>query len=232
MFCLCWGAVSLHALSLEEKVGQLLMVHFQGEVANDEARALIQETKVGGIIYYNWSNGLNSPEQVRALSAGLQKLARENPNPVPLLIATDQEGGRVTRLTNGFTPLPANGVLGASGNPDLAQAIAFTIGQELRAVGINMNLAPVIDVNSNPQNPVIGSRSFGSDPNLVALFGQKALQGYRQAQIIATLKHFPGYGDAHVDPHEDLPTISRSIEELQQVELLPFRMLAPKQTSL
>lgn len=222
----CFASCPLEEMSLEEKVGQLLMVHFNGEQANDDAKTLIQEAKVGGIIYYNWSNGLHSPEQIRTLSSDLQKLIRSNQNPIPLLIATDQEGGVVARLNHGFTAFPGNKALGETFDPNLAHDAALAMGQEMQAVGVNMNLAPAVDVNSNPRNPVIGVRSFGDQPEIVLAFGEKALSGYKQAQIIATLKHFPGYGDVAVDPHEDLPVIRKSKEELEQVELLPFAKLA------
>lgn len=222
----CFGADFLSEMSLEEKVGQVLMVHFHGEAANEEAKTLIQDTKVGAILYYNWSNGLTSPGQVQALSAELQQLASENRVPVPLLLAADQEGGVVARLQAGFACFPGNRALGETADPNLAELSAFSMGEELQAVGINMNLAPVVDVNSNPRNPVIGIRSFGDCPETVIAFGEKALAGFKQANVIATLKHFPGYGDAAVDPHEDLPMIRKSKEELERIELLPFAKLA------
>ncbi len=222
----CFASTYLEEMSLEEKVGQLLMVHFNGETVNEDAKILVQEVKVGGIIYYNWSNGLHGPKQIQSLSSGLQTLAYSNQNPIPLLIATDQEGGVVARLYSGFTRFPGNQALGETSNPNLAYDAAFAMGQELQSVGINMNLSPVVDVNSNPRNPVIGVRSFGSSAEKVALFGEKALEGYKQAQIIATLKHFPGYGDVAVDPHEDLPVIHKSREELQHCDLLPFIRLS------
>lgn len=229
-FCLgtacCFGSDLLKEMSLEEKVGQILMVHFHGEVINDDAKTLIQDAKVGSIIYYNWSNGLTSPAQVQALSTGLQRLAKENRVPIPLLIAADQEGGVVARLQSGFTSFPGNRALGETSDPNLAKLSALAMGQELQAVGINMNLAPVVDVNSNPRNPVIGVRSFGDDPETVIAFGKNSLAGFKQAEVIATLKHFPGYGDVAVDPHEDLPIIRKSKAELEQVELLPFAKLA------
>ena len=116
--------------------------------------------------------------------------------------------------------------MGETLDPNLAKEIALSIGQELRGVGINMNLAPVVDINSNPQNPVIGSRSFGNSAEAVILFAEQALRGYKQAQIIATLKHFPGHGDTTVDSHEDLPVVHKSKEELERMELLPFAKLA------
>jgi beta-N-acetylhexosaminidase len=223
----CFGSDLLEEMSLREKVGQVLMVHFHGEETNENAKTLIQQIGVGAIIYYNWSNGLHSPKQVTDLSLGLQTLAKECRLCIPLLIAADQEGGVVTRLQTGFTSFPGNRALGETGSPALAKDAAFAMGQELHAVGINMNLAPVVDVNSNPKNPVIGVRSFGDDPHLVAAFGKEALQGFKQAGIIATLKHFPGYGDVAVDPHEDLPIIHKSKKALEAVELLPFAKLCP-----
>lgn len=213
-------------LSLEEKVGQLLMVHVRGETPGDDARVLIQEIKVGGIIYYSWANGLDKPEQVQMLSAGLQDLAKENPRAFPLLIAADQEGGIVARLGAGFTKFPGNKALGETKDPNLSELVARAMGEELKAVGINMNLAPVVDVNSNPRNPIIGIRAFGEDPETVTAFGESALKGYKSTNVIATLKHFPGHGDVEVDSHEDLPVILKTKEELQAVELLPFKNLA------
>jgi len=208
-------------LSLEEKVGQVLMPHFLGEGVNDDAKLLIQEGKIGNLIYYTWANGLQDPEQVRTLSQGLQALT----NSIPLLIATDQEGGVVTRLQKGFTQFPGNRALGKTLDPTLAHEAALITGREMRAVGIHMNMAPVVDVNSNPKNPVIGARSFGEDPYIVTVFGRQAAQGYAEANVIATLKHFPGHGDVSVDSHTDLPVIHKSLEELDQFELIPFRGL-------
>lgn len=219
----CFGG----ELTLEEKVGQMLMAHFVGEVANEDARILIQEAKVGGIIYYNWANGLNSPKEIQMLSEGLQTLAEKNRAAIPLLIAVDQEGKRVARLRNGFTLFPDNEVIGMSEDFDLAESAAMVMGKEMRAVGINMNLAPVVDVNSNLQNPVIGSRSFGTDPKTVTAFAKRALEGYKKANVIATLKHFPGHGDVRIDSHEDLPVVYKTKEELEKVELYPFAHLAP-----
>lgn len=221
-----FAQISVEKMSLEEKVGQLLVAHFHGEIANEEARTLIQEIKVGGIIYYNWANGLTSPQQVSTLSQSLQKLAQNNPQKIPLFISVDQEGGRVARLKNGFTAFPSNQTVADTRNPQIAEEIAFAIGEELHAVGINLNFAPVVDVNVNPENPVIGTRSFGSHPNTVVDFGKRALEGYRRAGTIATLKHFPGHGDVEVDSHYDLPIVNKSLEELRQVELLPFAKLA------
>ncbi|HSX13009.1 MAG TPA: beta-N-acetylhexosaminidase [Chlamydiales bacterium] len=208
-------------MPLEEKVGQMMIVNFRGEIANDHAKVLIQEVGVGGIIYYNWANQLSSPEQVQNLSDSLQSLAK-----IPLLIAVDQEGGKVARLKDGFTLSPGNRAIAEQGDPNLAKDFAFIMGQEMKAVGINMNLAPVVDVNVNPKNPVIGDRSFSDSPEVVTIFGKAALDGYHQAGLITTLKHFPGHGDVEIDSHVDLPILHQSMHELEQVELFPFSNLA------
>lgn len=214
-------------MSLKEKVGQLLMVHFHGEEANQEAALLIQELHVGGIIYYTWANQLSSAAQVQNLSTGLQKLAK-----IPLIIAVDQEGGRVNRLKEGFTIFPSNLSVAKTNQSELAKRSAFAIGQELLSVGITMNLAPVVDINNNPDNPVIGSRSFGNTANCVTLFAEHALQGYRNAGIIASLKHFPGHGDVVVDSHQELPIVRKTKEQLDQLELFPFSQLASQADSI
>jgi len=203
-------------------VGQMLMVHFRGETANEEAEKLIRQAHVGGFIYYQWANGLTSVSQVSSLSAGLQQKSK-----IPLLISVDQEGGRVMRLKgDGFTAVPSNRELAQTQRPEAVEQAAFTIGKELMAVGINMNLAPDVDVNVNPLNPVIGDRSYSDSADVVAALGKQALMGYHRAGVITTLKHFPGYGDVAVDPHADLPSVNKSLADLERVELLPFVRLA------
>jgi beta-N-acetylhexosaminidase len=231
IIALCFVATSCLAYSakemnLEEKVGQILMVHFHGEQVNEDAQALIQEMHVGGFIYYNWANGLSSPSQVKSLGLGLQKLAQETRLSIPLFITVDQEGGIVARLTQGFTIFPGNKALGMTGHSELAQQSALAMGQELQVVAVNMNLSPVVDINSNPRNPVIGIRSFSDFPETVIAFGREALNGYTQSGIMKVLKHFPGHGDVGIDSHYDLPIINKSQEELTRVELRPFAELA------
>jgi len=212
-------------MTLEQKVGQLFMTYFDGQEVNEEAARLIKEMHIGGIIYYNWANDLSDPKQVEQLSSGLQALADEHIG-IPLLIAVDQEGGLVARLQGGFTEFPGNAALGRTEQSELAYEAAKAMGTEMRAVGINLNLAPVVDVNSNPLNPVIGVRSFGDNPELVATFGEASMKGYRSAGVIPCLKHFPGYGDVSVDTHKALPVVSKDLDELLQTELLPYRLLS------
>lgn len=227
----CFASL-IDEMTLEEKVGQLLMVHFKGETRNQEAKILIQKLHVGSIIYYNWANGLKSPFQVRKLSKDLQKLAHETRSCIPLLIAVDQEGGAVARLKEGFTVFPGNKALGMTQEPKLAKRCAFAMGQELQAVGINLNLSPVVDINSNPANPCIGIRAFGDSPSVVTEFARNALEGYRLAGILTALKHFPGHGDVKIDSHEDLPEIKKSWQELEQNELRPFIELASQSDAI
>lgn len=216
---------NLSAASLEDKVGQLIMTYFDGEDANGLAEKLILEARVGGFIYYDLTNGLKNPEQVKRLSDGLQKLAKRDNLP-PLFIAIDQEGGRVARLKEGFTQFPSNQEIGKTGKYDLAYTQGKIIAKELFDVGINMNLAPVVDVDSNPKNPVIGSRSFSSDPKVVAAFGREALRGYLEEGVLPVIKHFPGYGEISVDPHYSLPYVNKQLAELEAVEFYPFATLS------
>lgn len=213
--------VSVDDLSLEDKIGQLLMVHFEGEEVNEDIIEQVQHARIGGVIYYTWSNGLTSPTQVRTLSLSLQKLAKEK-GLLPLFIATDQEGGAISRLGKGFTDFPGNGALGRCHDTELAYKTAYAIGKELKAVGINFNLAPVVDVNNNPQNPIIGVRSFGSSPDIVTIYGKEQLRGYLDSGVLACLKHFPGHGDVTVDSHIGRPRVNKHLHELQEMELVPF----------
>ncbi|MEM1282795.1 MAG: beta-N-acetylhexosaminidase [Chlamydiota bacterium] len=213
----------LSKMSTEEKVGQLLMVHFHGEDVNDDAKVLIHQAHVGGFIYFNWSNGLHNPKQVQKLSTNLQKQVQKTDNPIPLIIAVDQEGGVVSRLKKGFTVFPGNGAIAKTGIPGLAYQCASATAVELKAVGVNMTLGPVVDVNVNPYNPVIGVRSFSNHPEKVVTFAREALRGFQKEQLISVLKHFPGHGDVTLDSHVDLPMVDKTIDELKETELYPFR---------
>ncbi len=217
----CLTTSSLSALTLEEKVGQLLIVCFEGREVTTGARRLIEEAHVGGFIYYNDINDLDSPAQVKALSVGLQRLTK-----TPLWICVDQEGGPVCRLKNGFYDMPGNRAVAQSGQPKCAERAAYTMGLEMRSVGINMNLAPVVDVSSDPVSSYMSRRTFGDTPDVVTAFAKRALVGYKRAKIVAVIKHFPGYGNVRIDPHADLPVLQRSQEEWEQIDLAPFASLA------
>ncbi len=208
-------------MTLEEQIGQLLMVGFLGNTPSQEIIELIQRHHVGNILLF--SRNVRDARQVLELTQSLQMIAKEAGQRYPLLIAIDQENGIVQRLGEAVTIFPGNMALGATGSEEMAYKVALATGSELKALGINMNLAPVVDINNNPANPVIGVRSFGEDPQQVARFGTAMVKGYQAAGILSCLKHFPGHGDTAVDSHLALPMIPYSLERLAEVELVPFR---------
>jgi beta-N-acetylhexosaminidase len=211
--------------TLEEKIGQMLIVHFNGSTINQNARQLIQEAHVGGFIYFRWANELDNPGQVKKLSLDLQELAKASGN-IPLWICIDQEYGPVNRFNNGFTPFPGSRAFANHNRPNLAKQWAQAIGKELLEVGINVNFAPVIDVSSHPETSYMTQRCFGDTPEVVISFAKPTLEGFAQAAILAVPKHYPGYGDTAIDPHEDLPWLYKSLEELEKVDLQPFIQLS------
>ncbi len=208
-------------MTLEQQIGQVFMVGFKGPTAPPEIIDLIQHHQVGGVILF--SRNIRDAQQVAALTGQLQELARAAGHPAPLLISVDQENGMVRRLRDGATAFPGNMALGAIGSEQMAADVAQATGEELKAVGINMNLAPVADVNNNPANPVIGARSFGEDPQQVARLTAAVVRGYRAAGMISTLKHFPGHGDTATDSHLALPVIPYGLDRLEAIELAPFK---------
>jgi beta-N-acetylhexosaminidase len=210
-------------MSLEEKVGQLFMISFEGATLPPLAQELLARRHVGGISLFSRVGNCKSPEQVAKLTAAARRMASPQDRGPGLFVAVDQEGGVVVRLTSGWTAMPPAMLLGASGDPDTARKAAKITAQELLAVGINVNLAPVLDVNVNPDNRAIGTRSYGADPELVARFGLAAMAGYEDQGVMPVAKHFPGHGDTNVDSHADMPVIPHSRERLESVELLPFR---------
>ena len=210
-----------YTMSLEEQIGQVLAIGFFEPMPTQETIDLIQKYHIGNIILFK--RNIQNAQQARELTHYLQRLAREAGQRHPLLIMIDQENGMVSRLGQNATMFPGNMALGAIGSEQLAYEVAFATGRELKALGINMNLAPDVDVNNNPANPVIGVRSFGEDPQLVARLGAAMVKGYHDAGVISTLKHFPGHGDTAVDSHLALPTLPYSMERLDSLELIPFQ---------
>ncbi|MCD0446844.1 glycoside hydrolase family 3 protein [Glycomyces sp. A-F 0318] len=229
----------LKAMSLEEKVGQLFTTYAYGRTADtadpadvaknqadhgvDNAVKLLEKYRLGGVIYFAWSNNVADPDQITALSNGLQEAATASCG-TPLLIATDQEHGLVTRIGPPATQLPGAMALGATHDPEVAREAAAVAGAELRAMGLNQNFAPDADVNVNPANPVIGVRSFGSDAEHVAGFVKAQVEGYQaRGGLGSCVKHFPGHGDTEDDSHAELPRIDHTYEEWQAIDAPPFR---------
>ncbi len=207
-------------MSLEAKIGQLLMFGFSGTAVTSFIEQQITKNNLGGVILF--SRNIKSLEQLAGLNYKLQELAGRSPSGSGLFISADQEGGTIARLTKGVAVAPSAMALGATDSEAITEKVCQTSGLELRAAGINMNLAPVVDVNSNPKNPVIGVRSFGENPERVAKLGAAAIRGY-QKHLIAVAKHFPGHGDTDSDSHHVLPIISHDRTRLEEVELVPFK---------
>ncbi|MDI4646763.1 beta-N-acetylhexosaminidase [Cohnella hashimotonis] len=203
-------------LDLKRKVGQLFICGFDGHVPTDGICRLIEAYGLGGVIYFR--RNLKDAAQVASLTKSLQEKAA-----VPLLISIDQEGGMVVRLEDGVTVMPGAMAIGAAGHAELAREAAMRAGAELRALGINMNFAPCLDVNNNPRNPVIGIRSYGEKPHKVAELGTATIGGYQESGIAAVAKHFPGHGDTAADSHHALPVVPHGRDRLDAVELVPFR---------
>jgi beta-N-acetylhexosaminidase len=197
------------------------MVGFWGTTPSPEIIDLIHRYHVGNVILF--SRNIHDTLQILELTQQLQEIAQEAGQRYPLLIAIDQENGIVQRLGDTATQFPGNMALGAIGSEDIAYKVAMATGDELKGLGINMNLAPVVDVNNNPANPVIGVRSFGEDPSPVARLGAAMIKGYRAAGILSCLKHFPGHGDTTIDSHLSLPVIPYALQRLEALELVPFR---------
>ncbi|MGG1118511.1 Beta-hexosaminidase [Bacillus licheniformis] len=216
------------SMSLEEKIGQMLMPDFRnwkkkGESSakgltemNDEVAGIIQKYRLGGVILF--AENVTGTEQTVRLTDGLQKASPD----IPLFITIDQEGGIVTRLESG-TNLPGNMAVGASSSSKNAFRSGKIIGKELASLGINVNFSPVLDVNNNPDNPVIGVRSFSSKPELTSKLGIQMMKGLQDEQMITTAKHFPGHGDTAVDSHYGLPLVPHDEKRLRSVELAPFQ---------
>ncbi|KGM45213.1 glycoside hydrolase family 3 N-terminal domain-containing protein [Neobacillus niacini] len=213
---------AIKQMSMEEKVGQMLMPDFRTwkgknvTEMNPEIAKLVKDYHLGGVILFR--ENTVSADQTTKLVSAYQEAAEK----YGLLISIDQEGGIVTRLQTG-TDMPGNMALGAARSEELAEKVGRTIGKELHALGINMNFGPVLDVNNNPDNPVIGVRSFGEDPELVANLGNAYIKGLHETGTAATAKHFPGHGDTAVDSHVGLPSVPHDIDRLKKVELYPFQ---------
>lgn len=233
------AATRMRGMSLEQKVGQLFVTYAYGPAADSAhpknlaefgvatPAEVVRKYHLGGVIYFNWTDSFANPKQVAALSNGLQRAAMSSGARLPLLISTDQEQGVVTRFSSPATLFPGSMALGAARDAGLARQAAEITGRELRAVGINQNFAPDADVNVNPANPVIGVRSFSSDPKLVAQQVTAQVKGYQQGRlgqsVSATVKHFPGHGDTNQDSHYTLPVINHTPEQWQQLDAPPFQ---------
>lgn len=207
------------AMSTEEKLGQLILMGVNSSTLDSKAHSFIAEKHVGGIILFK----RNFIDTVQSLNLINDIKKANGQNKTPLFVGVDEEGGRVTRLPKELEKTPSNRLIGEKGDGDFAFQIGELLGMKVHSFGINMDFAPVLDVDSNPKNPVIGDRSYGADAQLVSEMGVQQMHGMSSMQVVPVIKHFPGHGDTSVDSHIDLPVIPHSEERLQKVELHPFK---------
>lgn len=211
--------VSISDMSIDEKIGQMILAGISGTTLNANTKSLISQYKVGGIIAYK--ENVENPTQTAQL---LNSLKTENAkNRIPLFLSIDQEGGDISRLPGNLLDLPTNHQIGRINNSTFSFEIGTLLGKEVKGFGFNLNYAPVLDVNSNPNNPIIGNRSFGNSPEIVSKLGIQTMKGIQSQNVIPVIKHFPGHGDTSVDSHLELPKVNKSLKDLEQLELIPFK---------
>ena len=206
----------MERLSLEEKIGQMVMVGFHGLKAPDYILDWLDESRIGGVILF--ARNVDSPQQLAELTKTLHSSAK-----YPILIAIDQEGGTVARLRTEYSESPGAMALGAADDPELTTQVSGVLATELRALGINWNLAPAIDLTHNIHNPSVGTRSIGVDPEHVTRHALAQVTGFQSNGVAATAKHFPGKANTPVDPHVELPVIEGGLKEMWNTDLVPFR---------
>lgn len=212
--------MDISKMTLKEKIGQLFIVGFHSLEIDNQMEVLIKEYNAGNIILFQ--RNVDSIESLSKLTDSIQKLMIEN-NKIPAFISMDQEGGMVSRMPNDATVFPGNMAVAASQLDKVTDKLGAFTGRELLSCGVNMNLAPVLDVNNNMKNPVIGVRSYGDNPEVVARLGKGQIRGLKGEGVVAVGKHFPGHGDTGKDSHLDLPIVPHTIERLDRIELLPFK---------
>ncbi|MFY4775203.1 beta-N-acetylhexosaminidase [Metabacillus sp. RGM 3146] len=207
----------LEQMTLEEKVGQMLMIGFHGQKISSEAEDMIRNKKVGGIIYF--SRNMSSPGQVASLSNSLQKEAMKERLRLPLMIAVDQEGGSITRMRERVSPIPSQQKIGQQATPKEAYEIAKLNGTELAAMGININYAPVMDLSAKD------TRSLGMQPEKTYQYGKEIVDAFHSLNITGALKHFPGNGRSSIDPHKDTSSVKANDADLEKSDIYPFTQM-------
>lgn len=206
-------------MTLQEKIGQMVIAGFEGYTIDDNTRDIINNYHLGGFILFG--RNVEDSEQLLALVNSLKRA--NSKNKTPLFISVDEEGGRISRMPDEINDLPTNEAIGKIYNSKFSYEIGRILADEVKSFGFNMNFAPVLDINSNPDNPVIGDRAFGSDVNIVSKLGIQTMKGIQSSGVIPVVKHFPGHGDTSVDSHVGLPSINNDIDRLKSFELIPFK---------
>ena len=208
--------------TLRRAAAQMLMIGFHGapSVAPEPVREALQDG-LGGVVLFR--RNIDGIDQFTALTRSIHE-SSPDAGPPPF-VAVDQEGGRVVRLHEPLTPIPTMRRVGERNDPSWTREVSGMMARELSAVGVNLNFAPVVDVDTNPDNPVIGDRAFSQDPREVARHGRAFVAGHLAHGVLPCAKHFPGHGDTHVDSHLDLPTLPHELARLERIELHPFAEL-------
>ncbi|WP_202709733.1 beta-N-acetylhexosaminidase [Sporosalibacterium faouarense] len=209
----------IKTMTLDEKIGQMVILGFEGDSLNEDVKSLINQYKVGGFILFK--RNVENSNQLLSLLNSLKETNSDNK--IPLFLAVDEEGGKVSRMPDELIDLPNSNVVGESKNNEFAINLGRILGQQLQSFGFNLDFAPVLDVNSNPNNPVIGVRSLSSNPQVVGELGVEIMNGIKEKGIIPVVKHFPGHGDTSVDSHLGLPKVNKDLSSLRQLELIPFK---------
>lgn len=208
----------IKSMTLYEKIGQTLILGFEGQELNDDLKNIILDIKPSGIIYFG--KNIKDKDQVINLNKDIINLNKDN---IPLFIAIDEEGGLVSRLSSIYGKLPAMKSLGDKNNLDISNDFGKILALRLKILGFNLDFAPVLDINSNPKNPVIGTRAFSNDKEIVAKNAMSLVDGLTSYNIISSVKHFPGHGDTSTDSHKEIPVVNKSKEEIANLELYPFK---------
>lgn len=206
---------------MKNKIGQHLIIGLKGPTLTAEESKFIVDNNIGGVILFD--RNVQSPQQVHQLCQDIQNLRHKLTDKQPLFISIDMEGGRVARLKPPFTRWPAVAKIGELDSTSVAFKFAFMMAEELRSVGINLDYSPCVDVLTNPKNTVIGDRSLGKDPEVVAKLASALVRGYIKGGILPCAKHFPGHGGTLVDSHDDLPVENADLKQLMDVDLIPFK---------
>jgi beta-N-acetylhexosaminidase len=213
-------AAQLYNMTLDEKIGQMLVVGVNGTTAGSDAREMINTLHVGGIIFYG--SNIKTVNQTVDFTNQLKAMNQSAKNPLPLFMSVDEEGGNVDRMPSPILKMPSSFAIGKKDDSDLSTRVGETLGEAVRNLGFNMDYAPVLDVIKDPAASAIGERSFGTDPDLVSRLGVATMKGIRSQNVIPVIKHFPGYGSVTVDAHQDLPTVEYGRSQLEKSDWLPY----------
>jgi beta-N-acetylhexosaminidase len=210
----------VQGMTLDQKLGQMVIVEFYGATLNSDLAQMIQGNRIGGVLIENKNGNAQTRDQLVTLNKAMQGQAH-----IPLFISTDFEGGIVNELRLITGERPSESAIGATGNPQVAYNAGHSAASDLAALGLNVNFMPIVDVLTNPNNPGLPLRTFGSDPTLVTNMGRAYLKGLTDGGVVGCLKHFPGLGSANLDPHLSLPYMNRSLATLSAVDLVPYRTM-------